>query len=112
MCHPLNVLPTSFCHLKLSESKTEFTLARLGTIKRFIANSKEEARNWYNALKLRSLVILSDLTDDFVVGKVLGEGNYAKVKLGIKKETGQEFAIKSIDKQKVIQSPSNVVSNS
>ena len=39
--------------------------------------------------------------NDFILKEDIGEGNFGKVKLGIYKETGEEFAIKILNKEKI-----------
>lgn len=39
----------------------------------------------------------------YELGRVLGEGNFAKVKFAINVETGQSYAVKILDKEKVFQ---------
>jgi serine/threonine protein kinase len=38
----------------------------------------------------------------YEIGKLLGEGTFAKVKLAKNKETGESVAIKVIDKEKIL----------
>ena len=38
------------------------------------------------------------LIENYELKNIIGEGNFGKVKLGIFKKTGEEFAIKIIDK--------------
>jgi 5'-AMP-activated protein kinase catalytic alpha subunit len=38
----------------------------------------------------------------YEIGKLLGEGTFAKVKLAKNKETGESVAIKIIDKEKIL----------
>lgn len=80
------------------------------TIK-FAADSKEEARRWYNALKTRSNVVLIHLSRDFDVGKMLGRGRYTKVNVGTHNETRAKYAIKSVLKTKLFERPSRIVWN-
>ena len=40
--------------------------------------------------------------EDFEVGKVLGKGAFGTVTLGVKKDTGEKFAIKSLNKQMLV----------
>ena len=39
--------------------------------------------------------------DDYILLKDIGEGNFGKVKLGIKKKTGEKYAIKIMNKEKI-----------
>lgn len=39
----------------------------------------------------------------YELGRTVGEGNFAKVKCAINVETGQSYAVKILDKEKVFQ---------
>lgn len=38
----------------------------------------------------------------FIVGQMIGEGNFGKVRIGVHRETRQKVAIKTIDKEKLL----------
>lgn len=40
---------------------------------------------------------------------MLGKGNFAKVHQGVKKTTGESFAVKSIEKKKILETPRNLI---
>ena len=46
-----------------------------------------------------SIFKTTSIRDKYTLDKVLGEGSFAVVRKGINKQTGQEVAIKIIDKQ-------------
>jgi serine/threonine protein kinase len=47
--------------------------------------------------------------DDFILKEDIGEGNFGKVKLGIYKKTGEEYAIKILNKEKIKSKMKNTV---
>lgn len=62
----------------------------------FFANDEGEFKRWASALKRASA---SSVEDFYALGKILGEGAFAQVRLGVDKETGERFAIKVIKKK-------------
>eukprot|EP00180_Rhodochaete_pulchella_P000563 Plantae.Rhodophyta-Rhodochaete_pulchella.ctg1403.p1 GENE.Plantae.Rhodophyta-Rhodochaete_pulchella.ctg1403~~Plantae.Rhodophyta-Rhodochaete_pulchella.ctg1403.p1 ORF type:complete len:376 (+),score=81.92 Plantae.Rhodophyta-Rhodochaete_pulchella.ctg1403:412-1539(+) len=58
-------------------------------------NTKEEYEEWYNAL-LKSSV--QNVEEYYELGKVIGEGAFAKVFMGIDKKTLEKHAVKIIEK--------------
>ncbi len=49
------------------------------------------------------------LINNYVLKEDIGEGNFGKVKLGIFKKTGEKFAIKIINKDKIKQKMKNIL---
>jgi serine/threonine protein kinase len=47
--------------------------------------------------------------NNYLLKEDIGQGNFGKVKLGIFKKTGEEFAIKIIDKDKVKKKMKNIL---
>jgi serine/threonine protein kinase len=62
----------------------------------FFAVNESEHKRWTAALKRASA---SSVEDFYTLGKILGEGAFAQVLLGVDKETGESFAIKVIKKK-------------
>ena len=58
-----------------------------------------EIKRWYKYLC--PFCILSNIGNDFEITKDLGRGNFSIVHLGIRRKTGEEYAIKSIYKDKI-----------
>ena len=54
-----------------------FVLMAKGNKMEFYTMSETETNEWIEALK--SFVVLLDLKEEFVIGKLLGKGNSAKV---------------------------------
>ena len=48
--------------------------------------------------KFKEIVLQSDFYDEYILGKYLDKGNYAMVYLCTKKATGQQFAVKILEK--------------
>ena len=89
--------------------KYGFSLTAHEVTMRFAGDSKEDAQRWYNALKKRSKTVLLHLSRDFDVGKMLGRGAYTKVNLATHNETRTPYAIKSVLKTKLVESPKRIV---
>ena len=47
--------------------------------------------------------------NNYIIKKEIGEGNFGKVKLAIFKQTGEEFAIKILNKEKIKKQMKNVM---
>lgn len=63
---------------------------------------------WVQALK--TSIILTDLKEDFIIGQLIGKGNFAKVHVCERKVDEATFALKSIDKTLILKNPTNQVS--
>lgn len=106
---PAATLKYCLARITLDRTRGAFTLLRRGVSHTFVAESAETAARWYGELKMRALVTLSEVAHDFSIGQLVGEGNYAKVHLVVSKETGKKYAMKSVNKGKIIKSPSKIV---
>lgn len=76
-----------------------------------MAPSEAEAENWFNLLKKNALVVLPHITNDFNFAPLIGRGNFANVFVGISKKSGWKYAIKSVDKSKMVLNPNGMVLN-
>lgn len=72
---------------------------------------------WYNVneieewLKyLRKVCVALKLSHSYTFGRMLGKGNFAKVHLAQRKSDNETFAIKSIAKTKILETPRNTKS--
>lgn len=61
----------------------------------FFAATRDDFTKWTQALKQASA---SRVEDFYAFGKMLGEGAFAQVRLGVDRDTGEQFAIKIIKK--------------
>ncbi len=79
----------------------------------FRANSEEERNMWIKGIRKSialvrrvevapTLVGVGSVHDHYDIGKVIGKGKFGLVRLGIAKQTGQEYAIKVMNKSKNI----------
>lgn len=84
------------CPVGLGSRKNELIISLPQRKVSFFAQSETEFKEWSGALKRASA---SSVEDFYALGKVLGEGAFAQVRLGIDKETGESFAIKVIKKK-------------
>ena len=78
-------------------------------LRSFKASTQDSAQKWYDALKRKALVTLTGLEQEFILGDLLGEGNYAKVRVGTKIDSGEIYAIKTVNKAKISHSLNNIV---
>jgi len=100
----LNVLN---CRLKKEKFKDAdgvykhgFVLMARGKFHEFFCDSKEEIDEWI--AKLKASVVMLDITEEFRLGKQIGEGNFASVHQCTRKnDPTQEFAMKTIKKAKI-----------
>jgi serine/threonine protein kinase len=51
------------------------------------------------------LVLKQTFEENYELGRVLGEGNFAKVHSAIERETGREFAVKIMQKRRFAGKP-------
>jgi len=65
----------------------------------FFSENRNEIKRWYKYLC--PFCVLSNIGNDFEITKDLGKGNFSIVHLGIRRKTGEEYAIKSIYKEKI-----------
>ncbi len=59
---------------------------------------------------LKDSVILIDLKEDYLIGQMIGKGNFAKVHLCKRRTDDQTFALKSVEKTLIKKSKRNSVS--
>ena len=86
-----------------------FVIAARNHTHEFYSTSKEETREWVEALK--EFVILLDLKDELVIRTLLGKGNSAKVHQCERKDNPKiKFALKTISKSYIKQNKNNQVS--
>ena len=63
----------------------------------FYVETVEERERWINSMK--KFVILLDLKEEFVIGKLLGRGNFAKVHLCHRTgDVNTKYALKTMQK--------------
>ena len=75
----------------------------------FYVDSAEVRDNWINGMK--RFVILLDLKEEFVIGRLLGHGNFAKVHLCTRKtDQNTKYALKTMQKSALNKSKRNIVS--
>lgn len=84
------------CPVAVGSRENELIIALPQRRVSFFAANSDEYNQWTAALKLASA---SGVEDFYRMGKLLGEGAFAQVRLGVDKETGERFAIKIIKKK-------------
>ena len=103
------MLPLAFARMGLFKDKASwkygFSLTSHEVTLKFGTDSKESARKWYNALKRQSEVALQHFSAEFSSTKEIGRGSYSKVHLATNNETGLTYAVKSVYKAKLFESP-------
>lgn len=67
----------------------------------------ELARNYWME-RLKRVCVLLNIHNFYNFGKIIGHGSFAKVHIGYHKIGGNELAIKSITKRRIMESQSNV----
>lgn len=86
-----------------------FVLMARGKFHEFFCDSKEEIDEWI--AKLKGSVVMLDITEEFKLGKQIGEGNFASVHQCTRKnDPSKEFAMKTIKKAKIKLSQRSIVS--
>ncbi len=60
--------------------------------------------------KLRKVCVSLNISYRYSFGKLLGKGNFAKVHLAQRKRDSKSFAIKTIEKTKILENPRNMLS--
>lgn len=58
---------------------------------------------------MKDSVVLVDLKEDYIIGSLIGKGNFAKVHLCRRKTDERSFALKSIEKALIRKSKRNSV---
>lgn len=98
-------------HLKDSSTKLfGFILMAKGQYLRFFHTDKAEIDKWIEALK--DSVIMLDLKDEFMMGQMLGKGNFARVHSCTRKgdQTETKYALKTIEKSGIKECKRNIMS--
>jgi hypothetical protein len=75
----------------------------------FYHHNKDFVDLWIE--KLKDSVVLVDLKDDYLIGSLIGKGNFAKVHMCRRKSDEKTFALKSVEKALIRKSKRNSVSN-
>lgn len=91
---PTWVIDINEVRLTLGERPFEFLISAGGRSVSFFTDSQMELDIWVAALKSASCV----LEDFYTVGRQLGKGSYGEVFLGTDKISGEQYAIKVIQK--------------
>lgn len=86
-------------HFKLVGYKHEYEL---------LASTKESYETWLESLK--KVVIQTDISRHYSFGKLIGKGNFAKVHIAKYKKTEVTYAIKTIEKAKMLDNLKNLTS--
>jgi len=94
--------------LRILENGIKFRLIGYKNYYDFTCISAEDFNVWIE--KLKRICINTGILENFVFGKVLGKGSFAKVHLANYKFNGKHCAIKTIEKQKILETPKNTVS--
>jgi serine/threonine protein kinase len=84
------------CPIRCNKEQQELSISLPNRKISFFTETQDEFEAWSAALKRASA---SSVEDYYSVGKVLGEGAFAEVRVGNDKETGEAFAIKIIKKK-------------
>lgn len=74
----------------------------------FLCQSLTERSKWME--NLRKVCVALNISQYYTFGKMLGKGNFAKVHVASRKSDGESFAIKTIAKTKILESPRNAQS--
>jgi len=90
------------------ESVNGFRLSGYKGVYEFVCESKEELSNWMK--HLRRVCVVTNISHFYSFGKLLGKGNFAKVHIGTRKADNAIFAIKTIAKTKILETPRNIKS--
>ncbi|CAK57049.1 unnamed protein product (macronuclear) [Paramecium tetraurelia] len=83
-----------------NKKKYGFRIIRNQRCREFYSRSKEMNQKIWEELKKQSLQI--SFKQDYVIEKIIGKGNFAKVYLCNKKSEKQQFAVKAFEKSKMI----------
>ena len=81
-------------------------MAKGNTIE-FYHHSKEFVDIWID--KLKDSVVLVDLKEDYLIGTLIGRGNFARVHMCRSKVGEKTFALKSVEKALIRKSKRNSV---
>jgi len=95
----------------LKDSKTKlfgFILMAKGQCIQFYSTDEQIIQTWIE--KLKDTVILLDIKDEFLMGVLLGRGNFAKVHACTRKKDPEEtkYALKTIEKASIKKCKRNI----
>ena len=96
-------------HLKDKDQKIfGFILMAKGQSLQFYSTNQEDITQWIEMLK--TSCILLDLKDEFMIGSLLGRGNFAKVHSCTRKndDTDFKYALKTIEKSGIKKCKRNI----
>lgn len=88
-----------------SDTRFGFTIGYDYNSKDFYVENIKEFEEWMN--KLKNLAIMTDLDQDYDLVREIGRGNFAKVYLAVNQISSQQFAVKSISKERIVGSLDN-----
>eukprot|EP01022_Parablepharisma_sp_SALTPOND_P024908 TRINITY_DN560_c0_g1_i1.p1 TRINITY_DN560_c0_g1~~TRINITY_DN560_c0_g1_i1.p1 ORF type:complete len:914 (-),score=67.53 TRINITY_DN560_c0_g1_i1:1166-3907(-) len=89
----------NMCGFKISGYKASY---------KFFCKNIEDQDEWVE--KLRKVCVSSNISYRYRFKNMLGKGNFAKVHLAQRKRDDESFAIKTIEKTKILENPRNMVS--
>lgn len=88
--------------ITMNESNTKFTIVKSDLEEDIqLRTDQERCFKWVQALRTCTFSHSGLSNDSFNVISILGRGNYGKVALAEKKDTGELFAIKSVHKKRL-----------
>jgi len=77
-------------------------------IKEFYCKTELGRDNWMRSLN--KVCLLSNITANYNLGRLIGKGNFAKVHLAHRKDNNKVFAVKTTEIAKILQHPKNMKS--
>jgi len=86
-----------------------FSLTAIGNTIYFFSSDQEERDDWVKSLKEHPKIILKYLQNTYSIGKQIGEGNFAKVRILTNKTTSECYAVKSVSKKRIQGNYINIV---
>ena len=90
----------SFIRLSTHKFRPGFALSGNGTTYTFYCKNMAERDQWIKHLS--KIGVLGDIAKSYTFGKQLGKGNFSGVSLAVKKSNNETYAIKSINKSKIL----------
>lgn len=76
---------------------------------KFLANSQEEAKKWYDRIRSYCNVVLVHLSKSYQIGNIISKGSNGKINKGVCKKTGKDVMIKTTPKQRLIDNRRSLV---
>ena len=70
-------------------------------------NSREDQAEWL--IYFKKVGVLTKIASEFQFNRLIGKGNFAKVHLAMRLATIEKYAIKTIEKTKILDNPRNMV---